>query len=208
MGKVKKIRLKLHNASAKSKINVDNKTKEEINLPNEIPSLIPVDSKNMVISANLFSGMNIDKTNLTQRLPDFDARSAITSKTLKGLSMKKKDKLKLRREYFMQKINAIEVNKKKAKEKKKRMKTAIVGDMSVIEDALPTLDLLMKTSTSKDSVPHVPKNRCVQKAKNRVKKGLNNMKMFKQVLKHPAFRNDPGSTINEHLHNKMKQEEQ
>ncbi|ESO88047.1 hypothetical protein LOTGIDRAFT_234815 [Lottia gigantea] len=208
MGKIRRVREKYHSVAKK---NLKSSSEDNKMVAEENDNIVGLSSEevasNMVIQDNIFSTINIDKSKLSQRLPDFDARSAITSKTLKGLSLKKKDKLKLRREYFMQKINAIEVKKKKDKERKKREKTAVVGDMAVIEEALPTLDLLMKTSTTKEKVPHVPKKRCVQKAKNRVKKGLSNIKSFKQVLKHSAFKNNPGATINEHLHNKLKQEE-
>lgn len=37
--------------------------------------------------------------------------------------------------------------KKKAREKKQKQKTPIVGDLTPMEDALPTLELLMKSSS-------------------------------------------------------------
>ena len=43
----------------------------------------------------------MNKFNITDKLPDFDTRSAITSKSLKDLKLKKKDKQKLRHELWM-----------------------------------------------------------------------------------------------------------
>ena len=41
-------------------------------------------------------------------------------------------------------IDTIQQAKKEAKEKKKREKTAVVGDMQGLADTLPTLDLLLR----------------------------------------------------------------
>lgn len=44
-------------------------------------------------------------------------------------------------------LSAIDQAKKKAKEKKKKEQTPVVGDIGALGDALPTLDLLLKKST-------------------------------------------------------------
>jgi len=44
----------------------------------------------------------MSKYNINTKLPDFDARSAITSKSLKGLNLKKKEKQKLRHDLWLQ----------------------------------------------------------------------------------------------------------
>ena len=44
-------------------------------------------------------------------------------------------------------MDAITSAKKKAKEKKKKQQTPIVGDLTEMEEALPTLELLLKKST-------------------------------------------------------------
>ena len=44
-------------------------------------------------------------------------------------------------------MDAITSAKKKAKDKKKKQQTPIVGDLTEMEEALPTLELLMKKST-------------------------------------------------------------
>lgn len=52
--------------------------------------------------ANPFSGVTISKATLSQNLPDFDARSTVTSKSFKGLGLKKKDKIKMRHQLWME----------------------------------------------------------------------------------------------------------
>ena len=44
-------------------------------------------------------------------------------------------------------LSAIDSAKKEAKDKKKRQQTAVVGDIGALGEALPTLELLLKTST-------------------------------------------------------------
>ena len=60
---------------------------------------------------------------------------------------------------LLSEMDIVQATKKEQKDKKKRQKTAIVGDMKPLEDTLPTLDLLLRDSqfttvgqTSKRSV--------------------------------------------------------
>ena len=55
-----------------------------------------------VLEDNIFAGIDLKKYNLNTKLPDdLDARSTITSRSLKELKMKKKDKKKLRHELWI-----------------------------------------------------------------------------------------------------------
>ena len=49
----------------------------------------------------MFQNVNIDVTSMQKKLPDFDARSTVTSKSLKGSNMTKKDKRKLKHDMWM-----------------------------------------------------------------------------------------------------------
>ena len=54
-------------------------------------------------ASNVFKNLKIDKEDLVQKLPnDWDTKSAITSTSLKGLHLKKKDRKKLRHELLVQ----------------------------------------------------------------------------------------------------------
>lgn len=55
------------------------------------------------LTSNVFKNLKIDKEDLVQKLPnDWDTKSAITSTSLKGLHLKKKDRKKLRHELLVQ----------------------------------------------------------------------------------------------------------
>lgn len=203
MGKVKRNRQKFHAAAKKKE---DNKA--------EVVDMLDMDTDAKLTSTpawdseNMFKGTKINKETLKQELPDFDARSTITSKSLKGLNMKKKDKKKLRHELWMKKLSSIDKAKKDAKAKKKRQQTPVVGDIGLLGEALPTLDLLLKGSTgSKPSDKKETSTKSIPKEKQRRKQMMNDISIFKQVLAHPSYVENPTDTIKEHLQNKLLQEE-
>ncbi|CAH1790233.1 unnamed protein product [Owenia fusiformis] len=198
MGKVKRQRQKLHTSS--SKTDVEDEVGNSIPLP-AVPDYNPFDNpfKKLIGVGTL------------KKLPDdWDAKSSITNKSLRGIHGKKKDKRKLRHDLWLQKLNAGESAKNEEKARKKREKTAIVGDMRPLEETLPTLELLLKgkgrkrtTSTSSDE-----KAKSLKKEATRKKEALADIRLFQQVLKHPKYKESPFHTISEHLHNKQKQEDE
>ncbi|KAL4232039.1 hypothetical protein ACF0H5_009617 [Mactra antiquata] len=205
MGKVKRARQKAHTAAVKVKSG-DEKTKETSN-----EATMDTDQGQFRIpplGTNLFEGIDLSKYDIKKELPDFDTRSTITSKSFKGLNMKKKEKQKLRHDLWIQKLNAIDVAKKKAAEKKRKAETPVVGDIGSLGEALPTLELLMKKSTGpKNNRNEDKKPKGIQKERKRKKQMMNDISIFRQVIKHPAFKENPSSTISEHLHNRQKQED-
>ncbi|XP_060074783.1 uncharacterized protein LOC132554489 [Ylistrum balloti] len=201
MGKMRKNRQKFH---AGAKKNSDSKV-EIVDMETDMkvpPPTMPQEDD------NIFKGLKINKDTLKQELPDFDTRSTITSKSLKGLNIKKKDKQKLRHERWMKKLSSIDKAKKDAKAKKKRQQTPVVGDIGILGEALPTLDLLLKGSTGlKSSDNKETTRKSVPKEKQRRKQMLNDISLFKQVLAHSSYKENPTDTIKEHLQNKLLQEE-
>ncbi|KAK3600591.1 hypothetical protein CHS0354_020984 [Potamilus streckersoni] len=214
MGKAKKNRTKVHISAPKPR---GDKVRDQAIDKVEIVDRALTEEETMLSSAqpfrlpdNLFKNVKIGKEALQlQKLPDFDAKSTITSKSLKGLQLRKKDKRKLRHELWNQKIDAIQEAKKKEKEKKKKQKTPVVGDIGSLGEALPTLELLLKgsaMSANKESdASKKPKG--IEKERKRKQQALQDISLFQQVLKHPVFQENPTATITEHLHNKLKQEE-
>ncbi|EOB03307.1 Uncharacterized protein C21orf70-like protein, partial [Anas platyrhynchos] len=91
-------------------------------------------------SSDIFSGLNIDPNTLVKKL-DLDSRSIISSRT--GLEEKpilsKKEKMKLRKERWLQKIESVKLAKQKQKAEAKRKATPVVGDMQPLMEALPEL---------------------------------------------------------------------
>ncbi|XP_047654017.1 ribosome biogenesis protein SLX9 homolog isoform X1 [Phacochoerus africanus] len=93
-----------------------------------------------VVGAGVFAGTTIDPSALVQRL-DLDARSVASIR--RGAEAKavlpKKEKLKLRRERWLQKIEAIKLAEQKRQAERRRRATAVVGDLQPLRDALPEL---------------------------------------------------------------------
>uniref|UniRef100_A0A8W8L6L0 Uncharacterized protein n=1 Tax=Magallana gigas TaxID=29159 RepID=A0A8W8L6L0_MAGGI len=182
MGKQKRSRQKFHNAAVKPK--GDKKQDED-------SAMESMDTASMsgrsALTSNVFKDLKIDKEDLVQKLPnDWDTKSAITSTSLKGLQLKKKDRKKLRHELLVQKLDAVEAAKKAAKEKKKKQSMPVVGDIGLLGEALPTLDMLLKSDEHK--------------------KKMKDIELFRQVYTHPSYAENPRGTIHEHLQNKLKQE--
>uniref|UniRef100_A0A8C3V741 F207A protein n=1 Tax=Catharus ustulatus TaxID=91951 RepID=A0A8C3V741_CATUS len=94
-------------------------------------------------SPGVFSGLKIDPDTLVKKL-DLDSRSIISSRT--GLEEKtvlsKKEKMKLRKERWLQKIESVKMAKQKQKAEAKRKATPVVGDMQPLMEALPELSFL------------------------------------------------------------------
>jgi len=200
MGKIKN-KQRLHAKAAKC---VKNAAKQEHSEDVEM-DLPSVSRAGSVAGGTMFSGMDIDIEKLEGQLPDLDdARSVVTSKSFRGLNISKKDKRKVKHDFFMKKIDGIQTAAAELKKKKKREKTVITGDLMGLQDTLPTLELLMKT-TKHSHTHNVPKERSTNKTKKRQKDMLSDINLFKQVLNHPAYQSNPTSAISEHLQNKLKQ---
>ncbi|GFO38532.1 protein fam207a-like [Plakobranchus ocellatus] len=234
MGKMKRMRQKLHIAAAKSK----DKDKSNMNSNNNVADQpmedaqfkLPIDPTALgARGENLFKDVKISSLDLTpQKLPDLDARSTITSKTFRGQNLTKKEKQKMRRDAWMAKMDAITSAKNKAKEKKKKQQTPIVGDMTEMEEALPTLELLMKKPSQagakrdhkekerpipkekkrKKQIDHKEKERPIPKEKKRKKQMHDDISLFHRVLEHPLFKEDASNVIKTHLKNKIQMEKE
>uniref|UniRef100_A0A8C2NT29 Family with sequence similarity 207 member A n=1 Tax=Capra hircus TaxID=9925 RepID=A0A8C2NT29_CAPHI len=92
------------------------------------------------VNANVFAGTTIEPSALVQKL-DVETRSVTSVR--RGAEAKtilpKKEKLKLRRERWLQKIEAIRLAELKRKAERRRRATVVVGDLQPLRDALPEL---------------------------------------------------------------------
>ncbi|XP_059866205.1 ribosome biogenesis protein SLX9 homolog isoform X3 [Delphinus delphis] len=92
------------------------------------------------MNASVFAGTTIDPSALVQKL-DVDARSSASVR--RGAKAKavlpKKEKLKLRRERWLQKIEATRLAEQERKAEQRRRATVVVGDLQPLRDALPEL---------------------------------------------------------------------
>ncbi|KAK3802339.1 hypothetical protein RRG08_034487 [Elysia crispata] len=212
MGKMKRMRQKLHIAAAKSKDKntfVKNTDKNDDQQMEDAQFKLPIDPTALgARGENIFKDVKISSFELApQKLPDFDARSSITSKTFKGKNLTKKEKQKMRHDAWTEKMDAITSAKKKAKEKKKKQQTPIVGDLTEMEEALPTLELLLKKSThSAVKSAQSQREKPIPKEKKRKKQMHDDISLFHQVSQHPLIKEDASLIIKTHLRNKIQME--
>uniref|UniRef100_G1U6E3 Family with sequence similarity 207 member A n=1 Tax=Oryctolagus cuniculus TaxID=9986 RepID=G1U6E3_RABIT len=122
----------------------------------------------------------------------------------------KKEKLRLRRERWLQKIEAIKLAEQKRREERRRRATVVVGDLHPLRDALPTLQEL--------GAPSQPHTRGRQSSKPRPAE-LSRMSAaqrqqlleeertrFQELLASPAYRASPLLAIGQQLAHQLQLE--
>ncbi|XP_005997000.1 protein FAM207A [Latimeria chalumnae] len=169
--------------------------------------------------SSVFAETKIDPRALVQTLDQEDTRSGISAK--KGLGEKlilsKKEKRELRRERWLNKIEAIRLGKQKQKAEAKRKATPVVGDMQPLADALPELSQLFTASRppaprkqAKNNVVKKPEPTDYSQMKAAQKRKLVEEEVFRfrQAIVNPAFKANPLAEIEECLRKRLKQEEE
>ncbi|XP_010634892.2 protein FAM207A [Fukomys damarensis] len=122
----------------------------------------------------------------------------------------KKEKLRLRRERWLQKIEAIKLAEQKRKEEQKRRATVVVGDLHPLRDALPELEELEARR------PPLPKGRVSgqpqpgelsrMSAAQRQQLLEEERTRFLELLASPAYRANPLLAIGQQLALQMQRE--
>jgi len=196
MGKIN-IRQKAKNAAAKRK-NEENRSAQQKNPFELAPSMTqPLEASNV------------------PTVEDFENKSVISFKALHGVVKSKKEKLKLRRKLWHEKIESCKEKTKKTKTKSPRKRNTLEGEnrFQLLLDSLPSVkDKVSELKASKASssavsaADEVAKTQKRKSNKQRLREDLKNIETFNQVLQHPEFRKNPMDTILEHLKNKQEME--
>ncbi|NXU56393.1 F207A protein, partial [Turnix velox] len=149
-------------------------------------------------SSGIFAGLKIDPDTLVKKL-DLDSRSIISSKT--GLEEKpvlsKKEKMKLRKERWLQKIESVKLAKQKQKAEAKRKATPVVGDLQPLMEALAELsDLTTAGRRRKLPKSHIkakaaPVDFCLMKQAQKCQLLQEEVARFHQVISNPSYRANP-----------------
>ncbi|XP_044758007.1 uncharacterized protein LOC123316097 [Coccinella septempunctata] len=204
MGKHKNRRYKLHVSapSTKSDGSVKQQTMDFSNKP-------PLE-----VDSNVFQG--IDLLSLIGKAPkdriDDDTvsvKSYISNKSIKGETiMPKKEKRKLRRQLLLRKVDTVNQLKKEFKEKQKKKVKNETLDMKTLLDSLPITEHPLSAQSTKISLPRQSKTKgkAIEKSKKIQKKAINNVNIYKKILKSPILANDPLGTISQHLKAFVEQE--
>ncbi|XP_039610996.1 protein FAM207A [Polypterus senegalus] len=131
--------------------------------------------------------------------------------------MKKKEKMKQRRDKWLNKINNIKLATQKQKEEAKRKKTPVVGDMQPLADALPELSQLI-TSSRQHSLQKIRKINVKKKPDPidfsqmkpaQKRKFLDSeVSRFAEALSNSVVKSSRLAAIGDHLRKRLKQEEE
>ncbi|KAM9284601.1 ribosome biogenesis protein SLX9 homolog [Cariama cristata] len=166
-------------------------------------------------SSGVFSGLKIDPDTLVKKL-DLDSRSIVSSRT--GLEEKtvlsKKEKMKLRKERWLQKIESVKLAKQKQKAEAKRKVTPVVGDMQPLMEALPELsDLTTGGRGRKSPKSHVkakpePADFCLMNQAQKRRLLEEEVARFHEVITDPRYKANPLMAISEHLSKRLRQEKE
>nr|XP_042717748.1 protein FAM207A isoform X2 [Chrysemys picta bellii] len=157
--------------------------------------------------------MKIDPKTLVKKL-DLDSRSVVSAQT--GVEEKtllsKREKMKLRKDRWLQKIEGVKLARQKQKAEAKRKATPVVGDMQPLMEALPELSELTTTSKARKQ----PKIHVRAKAEptdfNQMKPAQKRRLLqeevarFHEVIANPVYKANPLAAISEHLCKRLKQE--
>ncbi|XP_069471954.1 ribosome biogenesis protein SLX9 homolog isoform X2 [Ambystoma mexicanum] len=228
MGKIKHVRQKLHAAAVRF---AGEKPAEELPSTKDEEDLsaaamlrgsagwtAPPGGKDWTfLSSDIFGSTQIDPKALVQTLepvpkPVVAPKKGAEEKPL----LSKKEKVKLRRDRWLQKIDALKLAQQMQKEQAKRKATPVVGDMRSLVDALPELSELItirkprmprkQPKTLKKIVE--PTNYSQMKPAQKRRLVEEEVARFHEVIANPSYKANPLALIGEHLAKKMKQEEE
>ncbi|XP_005878990.1 PREDICTED: protein FAM207A [Myotis brandtii] len=160
------------------------------------------------VNTDIFARTKIDPSALVQKL-DLDTRSVASVR--RGAEAKtilpKKEKLKLRRERWLQKIEAIKLAEQKLKAERRRQATVVVGDLQPLRDALPELLELeagaRRPHTRGTSSKPRPAELSRMSAAQRLQLLEEERTRFRDLLASPTYRASPLQTIGQQLARQM-----
>ncbi|KAJ8247067.1 hypothetical protein GJAV_G00258390 [Gymnothorax javanicus] len=169
--------------------------------------------------SSIFATTKITAEALVQTLKYEDQPSNVISVqpgVEKKKQLTKKDKMKERRERWLNKISAITRAREQQVAQARRKATPVVGDMRPLADALPELSQLVgssRTSTHRKARVPVkkkpdPTDFSLMKPAQKRKLIETEMARFSEAVKNSNFKTNPLAAIGEHLRKKLKQEEE
>nr|XP_055135915.1 ribosome biogenesis protein SLX9 homolog isoform X5 [Symphalangus syndactylus] len=204
MGKVRGLRARVHQAAVRPKGEAAPGPAPPT--PEATPPPASAAGKDWAFNTNIFARTKIDPSALVQKL-ELDVRSVtsvrrgeaglsawslLMPKVQRGAEAKtvlpKKEKMKLRREQWLQKIEAIKLAEQKHREERRRRATVVVGDLHPLRDALPELLGLEAGS------------RCQARSEEERTR-------FQELLASPAYRASPLVAIGQTLARRMQLED-
>uniref|UniRef100_F6QX93 SLX9 ribosome biosis factor n=2 Tax=Callithrix jacchus TaxID=9483 RepID=F6QX93_CALJA len=225
MGKVRGLRARVHQAAVRPKGEAGPGPGPAPPAPEAAPPPASAGRKDWAfVDTNIFARTKIDPSALVQRL-ELDVRSAASvrrgeaawsarvavlmpsaeAKTV----LPKKEKMKLRRERWLQKIEAIKLAEQKHREEQRRRATAVVGDLRPLRDALPEL-LGLETGSRRQARRERSKPRPSELSRMSTAQRQQLLEeertRFREILASPAYRASPLVAIGQTLARQMQLE--
>lgn len=172
------------------------------------------------IEKNVLSSNSSTKSNLN--LKQMKSKLEVKSPLNKSGHISKKNKIKDKRKSLINKIDLLKEAKKEVLAQKKRQRTAIIGDLMPLKDALPSLDslfLLKQSLDIKTGVPEFDEEMEVpaEKSKNSLKKEQmrnvakehsKRLNYYQRLIADDTFKKNPREVIAAHIRNTKLFEEQ
>lgn len=241
VGKIKRVRQKLHHGAVKLENEHQNKpilgslekipiqpiqfmkTDSQETKLNTADNSINNHSKAFSFPSGVFAGTKISPESLVQTLKVDEPSDVTINKQSAGeqkgtgekKQQSKKEKMKERRERWLNKISAIKLAHEQQVAQARRKATPVVGDMRPLADALPELSLLLpslKASAqrrNKASVKKpIPTNFSLMKPAQKRKLLETEASHFSEAMKNPSFKTNPLAAIGDHLRKRLKQEDE
>nr|XP_055135913.1 ribosome biogenesis protein SLX9 homolog isoform X3 [Symphalangus syndactylus] len=210
MGKVRGLRARVHQAAVRPKGEAAPGPAPPT--PEATPPPASAAGKDWAFNTNIFARTKIDPSALVQKL-ELDVRSVTSVR--RGAEAKtvlpKKEKMKLRREQWLQKIEAIKLAEQKHREERRRRATVVVGDLHPLRDALPELLGLEAGSRcqarSRESKKPRPSELSRMSAAQRQQLLEEERTRFQELLASPAYRASPLVAIGQTLARRMQLED-
>nr|XP_055135914.1 ribosome biogenesis protein SLX9 homolog isoform X4 [Symphalangus syndactylus] len=209
MGKVRGLRARVHQAAVRPKGEAAPGPAPPT--PEATPPPASAAGKDWAFNTNIFARTKIDPSALVQKL-ELDVRSVTSVR--RGAEAKtvlpKKEKMKLRREQWLQKIEAIKLAEQKHREERRRRATVVVGDLHPLRDALPELlglEAGSRCQARRESKKPRPSELSRMSAAQRQQLLEEERTRFQELLASPAYRASPLVAIGQTLARRMQLED-
>ncbi|XP_042637955.1 protein FAM207A [Orycteropus afer afer] len=212
MGKVRELRSRVHRAAVRP----NEEAAPGTVTPAQEPSLSQPSSGGAgrkdwaSLGTNIFARTKIDISALVQNL-DLVTRTFKRDAETKVI-LPKKEKLKLRHERWLQKIEAIKLAEQKRWEAQRRRATEVVGDLRPLMEALPELAELENSSGLRQPRSRVtskprPTELSRMSAAQRLQLLEEERARFRELLASPTYQASPLEAIGQRLAHQMQLED-
>ncbi|XP_075398317.1 ribosome biogenesis protein SLX9 homolog [Tenrec ecaudatus] len=206
MGKVRQLRSRVHSAAVRFTAEAAPGPTPGLRAqPSAEPPRVGAAGKDLAaFGTKLFAGTNINLSTLVQQLDSTTRNlSAHQRDEEKKAPLNKKERMKLRRENWLHKIEAVKQAEKKRLEEQRRRATEVVGDLRPLLEALPTLAELESPSGQRQLKRPSRKPRPTElrqmSGNQRIQFLMEESARFKALLSNPAYRANPLEVIGQRL---------